>query len=499
MTVTPAKGAGAGDASHAHERASTGRGLRAALLLGAATMTVAWLSLWLALLAVSVASPGLLPAPLQEAYALGAGLLAWRLATAPWGERAARVVFSACALLAALVSLWAFYYRGWSPLDPRWLVRLVGSSFGGSNHPYLAAAIAVLALCWTGGRIGASDLDAYDVSRFFQLGLGGLFTGLLFGSLAGAARLAPGQLGAATALFFASALLILPLAQLRAAQQRGHATGGRGAGFDRRWLPPLGSAVLAVLGAALLLSGAVSGALLSEAAALLGRLPALILALLTPLLLAAGYLLAAALALFQRLPHAARRVPHPPRAAPTPTRPLLPPPGVYHASALFSAIVTGVALVVLLAAALLLLQRTLGRRALARGQRLFEEERDSVWSWDEARIGWRALLGRLRVRRASPRRRGAQGPPRSVREAYRRLLARGAELGQARQAPETPREYLRRVRSLLLPAELDAALLTDAYQRERYADEALSPDEVERAVQAWRGVDAATAPREGGA
>jgi hypothetical protein len=149
-------------------------------------------------------------------------------------------------------------------------------------------------------------------------------------------------------------------------------------------------------------------------------------------------------------------------------------------------------LVVVALIVLLILSRAVTRLSGSRHDRAFEEERESVWSRAEAAAAWRALMsglgGRLR-RRARPQRDDERRPPRTIREAYGRLLRRGAALGHPRAAHVTPQEYLGQLRRIPIPDERDAALLTSAYMRVRYGDEAERPEDLEQVVRAWERLD----------
>src|SRR5262249_52062126 len=80
---------------------------------------------------------------------------------------------------------------------------------------------------------------------------------------------------------------------------------------------------------------------------------------------------------------------------------------------------------------------------------------------------------------------GEVEPARStVREVYRRLLQRGAELGYPRRPDETPLEYLDRLHRLPLP-EQDADLLTALYARVRYGSVGERPEDVDSALTLW--------------
>ena len=325
----------------------------------------------------------------------------------------------------------------------------------------------------------------------FGVGLAGLFGSLIVGSLAGGIGPLAGVMGAATAVFFAAALCTLPLAQLVWVRERHRATGAAPPALDPRWVLLAGGAALAVLALALLLSSAVSATLLASIAAAGARLYDLVIALLTPLILAAGYLVQALLWLARGLRGRSTNA--------QPAQPPAPPPrpsATHHGAtalppllteALTSVVVVAIALVVLL-----ILSRTISRIGLPRHEPSFEEERASVWSRDEARAGWRALLGALGARLRRPARRrddDERGAPRTIRAAYRQLLRRGATLGLPRAAAETPQEYLGRLRHRPIPDERDAALLTAAYMCARYGASAAPPDDVEQALRAWARLD----------
>ena len=463
---------------------------RGLLIAGAGTMTAAWLAIPLALLSPAAAVPALLPGPLEELVVVGAALVSWRLGVAPIGERWARLVFVVSTLLAVLLAVWALDARPWLPLDPRWLLAALHAA-PRTAHAMRGTAVATLVLWWVGGRIGAGDRAGRAIFGVFGVGLAGLFGSLIAGSLAGGSGPLAGVMGAATAVFFAAALCTLPLAQLVWVRERHRADGAAPPALDPRWVLLAGGAALAVLALALLLSSAVSATLLASIAAAGARLYDLVIALLTPLILAAGYLVQALLWLARGLRGRSTNA--------QPAQPPAPPPrpsATHHGAtalppllteALTSVVVVAIALVVLL-----ILSRTISRVGLPRHELPFEEERASVWSRDEARAGWRALLGALGARLRRPARRrddDERGAPRTIRAAYRQLLRRGATLGLPRAATETPQEYLGRLRHWPIPAERDAALLTAAYMRARYGDSAAQPDDVDQALRAWARLD----------
>ena len=99
---------------------------------------------------------------------------------------------------------------------------------------------------------------------------------------------------------------------------------------------------------------------------------------------------------------------------------------------------------------------------------------------------WNSRL--LRRARSATR----EGPPRSVRAAYRRLLRRGATLGHARATAETPREYLDRLARVPIPAVEDAAQLTTAYMVVHYGGRSERAEDIEQVQRSWERLDRAT-------
>jgi hypothetical protein len=463
---------------------------RALLILGVGTLVSAWLSLWVALLGTATGSAILLPGPAQEALVLCAAALAWRLQTSALGERVIGMLITLGALVAVLIAIWARFFARWVPFDPRWLAHVPSIQPSG---PVIATALVILVLWWTGSRIGASSLDEYTVFRFFAIGVAGLFGALILGSH----TLPEGALVIAVVVFFALAFITLPAAQLVSVRERGKARGARLPAVDRRWAGTALAATLGVVLLALLLTALSSGAVLTLALDLLARIPDLLLFVLYPFALVLGYLMQALINLIQALMRHSGTVLRQPVQQPKVPRLPNGHQAQGHLPAVVHAILGGAILLVLAVIVVVVLSRAVGRLGALRQDQAFEEERDSVWSWDEAGGAWQGLLGRLRSR--LQRQRGAAqgaaaGPPRSVREAYRRLLQRTAGLGYARAAPETPVEYLMRLQHIPIPGEQDAAGLTTAYMRVRYGEEAERPEDVEQAAQACARLDLALRP-----
>lgn len=454
---------------------------RAFLTLGVGTMMAAGLSVWVALLATATETAILLPGPAQEVIVLAAALVARWLLVGPRGERTVRALFTTGGLLAAAIAVWVRFSWWRLPVGLRLPV-----------EPVVVAALIALALWWIGGRIGASPLDDYAAFRFFGVGVAGLFGGLIADALAGGRGVAALVLGAATVTFFVAAFLTLPAAQLVSVRERGRGRGSPLPPLDRRWAGAAGAATFAIVALALILSATSSGALLTMAADLLGRIPDLLATILSPFIVAAGYLVQALVDLIHHIMGASNGAtrPAPPTKLPRPLH-----SGQHHAAPPIAHVILGAMVAIVVAAIVLaLLSRAIGRLSALRHDQAFEEERDSVWSWEEAGAGWQSVLGRLRGRLRRARRAEhapTGGPPRSTREAYRRLLRRGAALGHARAAPETPQEYLGRLRSVPIPDERDATVLTAAYMRVRYGEEQERPEDVEQAARSWERLDRA--------
>jgi hypothetical protein len=62
-------------------------------------------------------------------------------------------------------------------------------------------------------------------------------------------------------------------------------------------------------------------------------------------------------------------------------------------------------------------------------------------------------------------------------------------LGYPRAAHVTPQEYLGQLRRVPIPDERDAVLLTSAYIRVRYGDEAERPEDLEQVIHVWERLD----------
>lgn len=328
---------------------------------------------------------------------------------------------------------------------------------------------------WRGSRLGVPTA-ASEVQRRFTRGL------LVLLALVGAAQLPSfdaAARGAATLAAIAySACGLLALALMR------DAAGGRSG-----WRQPLWLALLTLLphGLALLLAGALS----DDAAALIGQVygaaVGVIVLLLTPV---AALLFAAAEALARLLPEAPAG--QPPVLLQTPA-PLADPselPGAAAAAGAPDLAVLGWAGAIIALAALAALLARRGRRS--RREQGEAEERDSVWSWGQARDDLAGLAARLggRPRRAlSPDEEALQrlrgdDPRARVRRAYLRIVARAAQRGQARRPAQTPAEYAAALAGAVAPHQSELDDLTRSFERARYRSAAPTTDDAARAEAA---------------
>ncbi|MHB0870770.1 MAG: DUF4129 domain-containing protein [Chloroflexota bacterium] len=163
------------------------------------------------------------------------------------------------------------------------------------------------------------------------------------------------------------------------------------------------------------------------------------------------------------------------------------------------------ALKVALAVALALLLAWIVLRALSRlrngwGQEDADVSHDFVWSWPGIGDLWGWLLARWRPIRARGLAgltggRGGGVTGLGVRRLYREFLTLGVTLGRARRASETPLEYERRLLcDSSLPGSEEVNLITEGYNRERYARPPSRPSDLQPLASAldrlrrlWRG------------
>ena len=145
---------------------------------------------------------------------------------------------------------------------------------------------------------------------------------------------------------------------------------------------------------------------------------------------------------------------------------------------------------ILILVALYLLVRRRARRAASR-----DEERESLWSWNNLAADLRDLFAGLRnpfgqaegLRAALARLHG-ESPVNRIRRSYIRLLLAGEAHERPRTPPQTPREY-EPAAGTVLPAARPIATLTSAYERARYHPSAVTPADATEAERAWSEIE----------
>ncbi len=148
---------------------------------------------------------------------------------------------------------------------------------------------------------------------------------------------------------------------------------------------------------------------------------------------------------------------------------------------------TGIALVMLLFRTLFDLLRWLKRRRP--GTVSLRIEKSDFNIWDEIRIlvgflvDWIARIWRRARRRPD---RAATPEARTIREAYRRLLAWAADQGCPRSPAQTPHEFLEALHARLPEAVTDLCTLTEAYAATRYGTAPPAPRVLSESRAAWR-------------
>ena len=174
-------------------------------------------------------------------------------------------------------------------------------------------------------------------------------------------------------------------------------------------------------------------------------------------------------------------------ALPIPVEPRLPQEGERDPAAVGLVFLVG-----LLGLVAVLAGRRLGSRGAARPLRALsganpDDERESVWADAPFGARARALLPRVRRRRAPYLPWGAEERRRlAVRRLYRRFLAALARGGTPRPAGCTPQDLARRLTPRLEEEAAALAALTRAYHAARYGPAPPEDETVARAEGAWR-------------
>ncbi len=425
-------------------------------------------------------------------------LLVGQLATAAglsssWPERRLRLGLALSGVLVALPA-GAVAGRGLlSPASRQALAQLARHPAMSSPlpelGPLLAAAVVALLLWWRAIALARRRRESEEVMNVLRWGLAALVV-LQLGALAGGEPLASiltAQVGfyLLVALFFG--LAAMGLCAVYNTEARARRDGA--SLVQRHWLGVVFGAISGILLLTLFLSQLLSLDLLRSIAANLRPLGELLIWVLILAAFAAGLLVAALVYVLRWVIGGGHPVQpfSPPqfedfsRLQQGPLRTL--PPEVTIALNWGAAVLVAVLLLALLASAV--------RRFVENEGDEVEEERESVWSRDELVAALRSWwAGLRRRRRAEPPvivqpglfdlLAGSPGAVRSVREAYRRLLAEGQARGLPRRGPETPAEYAQRVPPAFGGAVEPVGTLTKLYQQVRYG-ETSADDDVARA------------------
>lgn len=360
------------------------------------------------------------------------------------------------------------------------------------NDPRFVSAYMALLLALAGGWRGLRLLlptVPSEVQQRFKRGL------LLLILLIGAVLLAGGP--AVQSMLVLAALCYVTCGLLAQAFFRETSAARRERRLSGRKL----AVILAAIGVPLVLTLALAGWFSADVAALIARAyEALVMAfvfVITPLVTAFFYVFEA-LVRFVRGPSANSSTPV------FPTPPTLPPSLQQQEGAptafppwLESATHALVLLVPLAILIVLFFRRPRRTRVAAAG----DEERESVWSWQAAGQDLRAWWEQLRhagqrardpLAAALARLRG-DDPATAIRRMYVRLLMRGARMGHARAAGQTPAEYARALAPVLAAQQEAITTLTHSYERARYHPEAATNMDAAAAAQAWQQIADAAA------
>ncbi|MGH2523018.1 MAG: DUF4129 domain-containing protein [Anaerolineales bacterium] len=475
------------------------------LPLAVALLTAAWLNLWLRWLA-SVDVPG--PPPVTPSVGLmallvlgGAFVTRWavrramppmagpviRLPREP-GRQAQQIVLGA-GLAAILAALWLTYGRRFPLGYARGLV-----TWGNFLSAELIVLVACAYLWWRGIRIGQSHIPYQDLEQAFYRGIVALAVAL--GVNRFLPLVAPAEALQAMLVFFAIGLMALTLASFQRARRQQKETTGVWLSLNRYWVTTAAGAIGSVLLGGLAVAGLVAPESLSRLNAWLRPW----LAPLEPISQALGAAFAIGLTwlltpvfifvewLIRTLITALR----------FPKLPQLPPANEAAARAveafLNSAVVkfssrTLVVLVILGVAAALFWLAV--RRFLALPPQEVDETRESIISRE---LIWNQLRGLFARKRSTgptppaPPYLALTGPPNDprlmVRRAYQGMLEWARQHGLPRPAGQTPGAYAEALVQLSPQLEEAITVLTRAYVRARYAAEAPSLEEAQRAEAA---------------
>ncbi|MGC8873473.1 MAG: DUF4129 domain-containing protein [Chloroflexia bacterium] len=358
-------------------------------------------------------------------------------------------------------------------------------SLANIDHPLFLrngiGLVAALLLLWRGMVLQRLEIET--PARSFRIGLVVSAFFILIGSLflLDIESAGPSLVRAISAFFFFG-LLAVAVAQLR----RGRAGSGESPGT--RWFLVLLPTVAGILAIGILITSLFSPQLGEFLQNGWEHLVADVLWLLTPLIVAVYALGQLVTGLIPRshpaavTPESPVEVPPSPMGGPQPTEPWI------RIDPRWGYVVTGVVLALLVAGVAYWIWLLLSH---SRFEDEENEERESLWVWDEVGHNLQDWLRRLRrpVQRADLRALldRLQGPPTTVaiRRLYIRLLLLALEQGVERRAGQTPHEYLHDLRQAMPQTAPHQAALTEAYVYARYDPHPASPDLVRRAETAW--------------
>ena len=468
---------------------------RLSLTLGLAAMDLCWVTPWAVLLGLwtDLSRPrALLSPPSVFALVLLGALTTQTLGRRAVHNRAAALGLVGLGVLAVLLAVRLDQYPGGAAWNG-WgsIAAALAAVLGQASGPALAFALGLF-LWWRGVRLGSQMASFSDVESVFRWGIGALVSFALLMAISTRPDLLPTIEAQTTPFvvgFFFVSLLTLALGRLESLRTR-----TRALAVNTQWL-----GVLIFVAGLVVLVALVIGQLLSFDLLIVATRP--LFDLLGQILLLAVYLIVIPLAyvvewlvylLLSLLP-----------AAPNQQPPQLLQPGEIDnrlqnlfASGGFrpscSSALKAAGAALLLVAALLVVARAASRwRRSSVDADATEEERDSLWEPGRLRRALLALWRKL-FRRGAPAseqpatlatrvlERSASGELSSIRELYRQLLRLGESVGAPRAADTTPLEHLPSLQDSLEPAD-DAANLTQAYVRVRYAEVEPSPAEAEAA------------------
>jgi hypothetical protein len=465
---------------------------RLSLTLGLAAMDVCWVVPWSVLIGMwtDVARPRpLLSTPSVFLLVLLGALTTQTLGRRAVHSRAARSGLIGLGLVAVLVAVRVDQYPGAGGLD--WLGRTAGALavvIGDASGPALAFALGLF-LWWRGVRIGSQMPSFYDVDSAFRWGIGLLVSFALIMALSTRPGLLPTIEAQTTPFvvgFFFVSLLTLALGRLESLRTR-----TRALAVNTQWL-----GLLVLVAGLVVLVALVIGQLVSFDLLIVATRP--LFDLLGQLLLLAIYLVVIPLAyivewlvylLLSLLPADAGRQPPQllqPGEVDSRLQRLLAQP---FPPELVVALKAAGATLLLVAALLFVARAMLRWRRPSTDADATAEERDSLWEPGRLRRAllalWRRLFGRRALAEAQPPEVASTvldgsvtGGVSSIRELYRQLLRLGDTAGAPRAAGTTPFEHVPSLQAALEPAD-DAADLTQAYVRVRYAEQDPSASEAE--------------------